>query len=187
MISVTDRQNHTERKAPWPDLIPASLGDLPSTRLRKGEKNLPPGLNHQHWHVFCYTRPPQGHSSAAQTFSDPQTIFVIRKNLEFKIISLRNTQDVLCFLISLYPTSKSSDQSSPNIPSSVTYTLWYTSYCLSYWVTITLPIAEHRLSHAPHRLDLWKGGCFSVLVTITLCFKLQLIFPCPELQFAKVP
>lgn len=60
MISFTDKQNHTEQKAPGPDLVSASLGDLPSTPLKgKGKKQPPPDSTTRICVSLGTSKPPQ--------------------------------------------------------------------------------------------------------------------------------
>lgn len=93
MTSVTDKQNHKEQKAHWPDLTSPSLADLPSKpRLRgKGKKDCyPPDLNLEFCISLATPDPILGHSSSTKTLSDPQTIFTLQENLQFKVVILRS-------------------------------------------------------------------------------------------------
>lgn len=109
--------------------------------------------------------PLPGHRSSIQTFSDPQTTFTLQENLEFKVISLRNTWKVSCYVISSYPTSKS--VSLFQIPPfSCLHTL-INRLLLPFLLGDSFT-AQHGVSHEPQWSWPLKGGCFSVLVTITL-------------------
>lgn len=85
---------------------------------------------------------------------------MLQENLEFKVIGLRNTWKV-------YPIYKSV-YSNPLSPLSCLYTvinrqLLLLPFLLGYSFTANMVWVMHLCS-----LDLWKGRCFSVLVTIVL-------------------
>lgn len=186
MISVTDKQNHTERKAPRPDLIPASLGDLPSTRLRQGEKTLPPDWTTRICMSSATPDPCGPQQCSTDTFRSANHFYVTRKSWVQSNPFEKHTGRFVSWEAYILLLNQPIGQFQISLIQSPTH---FDTPVIAFPTGLLLPLLLQNMGWATHltNLDLWKGRCFSVLVTITLCFKLQLIFPCLELQLAKVP